>query len=115
MVAKQRTQNFAMAFAHKLSLISKRARQRNSLKRYYELEHKCVCLNLKKGTPERIPFLTFCDPHGGESDPFGVAICTELSLICHHSKHYNKLVFNDIRNFCKKYGQFVKYQVVTHW
>ena len=65
MVAKQRTLNFAMAFAHKLNLISKRARQRNgSLKRYYELEHKCVCLNLKKGTPERIPFLTFCDSHG---------------------------------------------------
>ncbi len=83
MVAKQRTLNFAMAFAHKLNLISKRARQRNgSLKRYYELEHKCVCLNLKKGTPE---------------------------------KRYNKFVFSDIRNFYKKYGQFVKYQVVTHW
>ncbi|KXB48897.1 hypothetical protein HMPREF1870_00248 [Bacteroidales bacterium KA00344] len=39
----------------------------------------------------------------------------ELSLICYHSKKYNKFVFNDIRNFCKKYGQFVKYQVVTHW
>ena len=71
MVAKQRTLNFAMAFAHKLNLISKRARQRNgSLKRYYELEHKCVCLNLKKGTPERIPFLPFCDSHGARThDP----------------------------------------------
>ncbi|EFA93200.1 hypothetical protein HMPREF0650_0160 [Hoylesella buccalis ATCC 35310] len=39
----------------------------------------------------------------------------ELSLICHHKKRYNKFVFSDIRNFYKKYGQFVKYQVVTHW
>lgn len=79
------------------------------------MEHKCVCLNLKKGNPERIPFLTFCDSHGASSDPFGVAICMELSLICHHKKRYNKFVFSDIRNFYKKYGQFVKYQVVTHW
>lgn len=69
----------------------------------------------KKGILSRIPFLPACDPHGASSDPFGVAICTELSLICHLSKRYNKFVFNDIRNFCKKYGQFVKYQVVTHW
>lgn len=69
----------------------------------------------KKGDSRKNPFLTFCDPHGASSDPFGVAICMELSLICHHSKNYNKFVFNDIRNFCKKYRQFVKYQVVTHW
>lgn len=88
MVAKQRTLNFAMAFAHKLNLISKRARQRNgSLKRYYELEHKCVCLNLKKGTPERIPFLPFCDSHGGASNPFGVANIKIMVLLqCAHNE-----------------------------
>ena len=63
----------------------------------------------------RINWIYFVTRMGAQVIRLGVAICMELSLICYHSKRYNKFVFNDIRYLYKKYGQFVKYQVVTHW
>lgn len=43
--------------------------------------------SIKKGILERIPFLAFCDPHGGESDPFGVANIKIMVLLqCAHNE-----------------------------
>ncbi|GAB6948476.1 hypothetical protein JCM15640A_00610 [Hoylesella timonensis 4401737 = DSM 22865 = JCM 15640] len=41
----------------------------------------------KKGDSRKNPFLTFCDPHGASSDPFGVANIKIMVLLqCAHNE-----------------------------